>query len=98
MATDTREARQTYLLGSALPTLDTFTRAMQGSGVDAALTTPLSALVNDLRALGWAPGVELVGQADASFDELWDRTIQTLDAFVQQKDKPGRRPFWKRSR
>ncbi|XVQ10437.1 VIT domain-containing protein [Spirillospora sp. CA-255316] len=102
MATDTREARQAYLLGSALPTLDTFTRAMQASGVDAAFTTPLSVLVNDLKALGWAPGIELVGQADASFDALWDRTIQTLDAFVQQgdeeKDKPGRRAFWKRSR
>ncbi|MFC5750613.1 VIT domain-containing protein [Actinomadura rugatobispora] len=98
MAADSRELRQTHLVGSVLPTLDTFTRAMQSSGVDAALTTPLSVLVNDLRALASSPGIELAVQADPRFDELWDRTIQTLEAFVEDKAKPERRAFWKRSR
>ncbi|MFF5264515.1 VIT domain-containing protein [Actinomadura viridis] len=91
--------RRAHLFATVLPALETVTRAMESSGVDAALVAPLSALVNDLHAAGAA----VPPCPDHAVDELRDRTLQVLETFLQQGTGESggtatRRSFWKRPR
>ncbi|GAA3972358.1 hypothetical protein GCM10023085_63430 [Actinomadura viridis] len=91
--------RRAHLFATVLPALETVTRAMESSGVDAALVSPLSALVSDLHAAGAA----VPPCPDHVVDELRDRTLRVLETFLQQgAGAPGgpatRRSFWKRPR